>query len=144
MLEGALGTIPSGPDESTPEGALRKAFVDKFTEKYSEAPYLFQENVYDAAYVGIAAIELAGTTTDRGAIVSALSRIGAGGEARVGDWPAIRERIRAEGRLSLQGASGPVAFSADSPDRKAPYFMTVFEMRNGSPTRVEVRRVDRP
>lgn len=69
LLNNAVYCDSFSPDDQSPAA---QAFVKAFTEKYGKAPAGFNALGYDAAKIMLGAIEKAGTTADKQAIVDQL------------------------------------------------------------------------
>lgn len=141
FLEGALGTAASGPDPGTPVGARARAFEDKYRARFGRAPAPFAANIYDAAYVAAAAVELAGDATDKEKVASAIRQLSSGPEAEAGAWATIRARLAEQGRIDYQGASGNVDFDPATGDVQPPNFIAVWTVRDGALARVRIDTV---
>jgi branched-chain amino acid transport system substrate-binding protein len=140
-MNGTLGTAPSGPPADSPGGMRLAAFYDAYADRYGEQPAVFAENAYDAVYVIAAAIEIAGTVTDRAAIRDALGSLSSGPAAAAGDWPAIADGAAA-GELDLLGASGEIELDLATGDLLPPYYIGVWAIREGVVADEEVVTVE--
>jgi branched-chain amino acid transport system substrate-binding protein len=133
IIEGALGTNPSGPDTSTAEGAVRRGFFSRFTARYNGAPLSVSSagNMYDSAYIAAMAIELAGGITDRVALKNALGSMASGTIADGGDWAAIKRAIKTGKSVNYQGAAGAASFDLSTSDVRPPYYYAVWSVVGG-------------
>jgi ABC-type branched-subunit amino acid transport system substrate-binding protein len=132
MLEGSVGTAPSGPDTDTQDGELRRNLLAKFRARFNRDGNLFLENIYDAAYLGAAAIELAGTATNSALIRDALRKLHdpAGVQVATGEWSKIKDLIAQKQPMKLVGASGSLQFDANG-DTLPPYYYSLWAVKNG-------------
>jgi branched-chain amino acid transport system substrate-binding protein len=130
-IEGAIGTAPSGPDPTTPAGVRYRAFRRSFMDAFGAPPDALTENIYDAVYLGVASIAIAGGDDDHAAIIAALPRAQEGTLAQVGDWPAIEAAIAADGMVNIQGASGEVDLDIATGDLLPPYYIQIWGITGG-------------
>src|SRR5262249_20757531 len=133
MLEGALGTAPSGPPPDRPEGEQLRQLTNRFKARFNRPANLFIEDVYDAAYVAAAAIEFAGTAEDGVAVRDAIRKLQASNGTHVptGDWKHIRELIDQKTPINLDGASGTLDFDENG-DPRPPYYYAVWTVKDGT------------
>jgi branched-chain amino acid transport system substrate-binding protein len=130
-LEGALGTAPSGPDVSSHDGDVYRAFQQRYAARYAHPPSIFAEIAYDAVYLAAIGIELAGTVDDPQAVVNALPRLQTGTQGTPGDWKAILDIVHRDSKIDYVGASGPCNFDK-SGDLLPPYYYSIWTVSNGS------------
>jgi branched-chain amino acid transport system substrate-binding protein len=133
IIEGALGTNPTGPDTSTPDGAVRRAFLQRFTARYNGAPLSPSSagNMYDSAYVAAMAIELAGGVTNPVALKTALGAMASGASADGGDWATIKRAIKTAKSVDYNGAAGRADFDLSTSDIRPPYYYAVWSVTGG-------------
>ena len=142
VIEGGIGTAPSGPDPATPAGDTLRQLTNKFRTRFGRSPNQFIENIYDAAYLSAAAIELAGTDKSGAAARDAIRKLQdpSGTKITVGDWKSIKDAIAAKQAINLDGASGSLDFDA-SGDILGPYYYSIWAVKNGAITNVRVDTV---
>jgi branched-chain amino acid transport system substrate-binding protein len=142
MLEGALGTAPSGPDPSKPEGEQLRQLQNKFKARFNRAANLFIENIYDAEYVAAAAIELAGTASSGAAVRDAVRKLQDpnGTHVQTGDWARIKDLIAQKAPINLDGASGSLDFDEHG-DILPPYYYSIWSVKDGQIITVRVDTV---
>jgi len=143
FLEGALGTAASGPDPTSAIGARAASFAERYRARFGREPAPFSANIYDAAYVAAAAVEIAGSATDRAAVARAIRSVSAGPEAEAGQWEKMRAAISSSGSLDYQGASGNVDFDPATGDILPPNFIAVWSVDQGALRSVRVVTVGR-
>ncbi len=141
ILEGALGTVPSGPDPGSQAGARYRSFSNRLAERIGHPPAACAECIYDAVYVAASAIEVARSATDRGAIAHAMSSLSTGPAVETGSWAAIRDAIRARGSVDLKGIVGSLDFDAAG-DVLPPHYIAVWRVTNGDLETVRVVTVE--
>jgi ABC-type branched-subunit amino acid transport system substrate-binding protein len=130
-IEGAIGTAPSGPDPATPAGIRYRTFRNSFQFAYGEAPDALTENIYDAVYIGLAAVVASGSPDDHEAIIEAVGALQQGTPAQVGDWASIERAIEADGEVDLQGASGEIDLDIETGELLPPYYIQIWGVTNG-------------
>ncbi len=130
LLEGAVGTAPAGPDPASAAGARFRDFQNRYQMRFGGPPPTYTENSYDAIYLAAAAIQAAGTATDRTAIARAVSRLTQGTTAPVGDWAAVKKAIEGGG-ANLDGVTGSLDFDAAG-DPLPPYYITIWTVAGGA------------
>lgn len=139
MLDGAIGTAPSGPDQGTPEGERLRALRNRFQSRFGRSANLYIENIYDAGYVLVTAVELAGRGDDPTLVRDTLRKLQDPNGERVatGEWKKIRELIAAKKPINLVGASGSCDFD-DKGDTKPPYYYSVWQVKDATISDVRV------
>jgi ABC-type branched-subunit amino acid transport system substrate-binding protein len=132
QLDGAQGTLPSGPDPTSKPGAQLLAYQNAFRARYHAPAPAFSETAFEAVYLAAAAIELAGKTSSEAAR-DALRQLAnpEGVPVFAGDWKGIREAIQAGHPLRYSGVMGPAAFDANG-DRLPPYYYRIWRIEQGS------------
>ncbi len=131
-LQGAVGTIPSGPDPRRPEGDLLAAYGAAYQTRFGGPAPAYSQNAYDAVYTIAAAIEIAGTT-ERVAVRDALRKTSTPGGTPVsaGKWADIRAAIAKKEQIDLRGAGGNLDFDANG-DIAPPYYYRVWRIDQGA------------
>jgi len=137
-FDGAIGTVPSGPGPESLAGQRRLAFEGRFTAKYQRVVAGQSENHYDAAYLAMLAIEIAGTADDRDATRDAVARTARGAGVDAGDWAGLRAAIAGHGQVDYRGASGEADLEPISGELLPPYYIAVWTIRSG---RIQTERV---
>lgn len=131
QLDGAVGTIPSGPDPESAKGDLFEAFRVAYRDKYGTIAPAFSQNAFEAVYVAATAVELAGTT-EGGAVRDAVrgANTPGGVVVRAGNWKEIRETIAQKQPIDLRGVTGDANFDANG-DLVPPYYYRVWRINDG-------------
>ncbi len=119
FLGSALGTDTASPRTDSAD-AFRAAYVERF-ESEPNGPGL--ANSYDAAMIGLLAMEAAGEGADGTAIAAAVAKVtdpdGTPITADTEGFAQAREILAGGGTVSYQGATGDVRFDANG-DVSAP------------------------
>jgi ABC-type branched-subunit amino acid transport system substrate-binding protein len=142
LVEGIIGTTPSGPDPSTPAGGRARDFQARYQARYGKPTEDSEAaNVYDTFYLAAMAIEIAGTSTDTKAIANAMARTSSGPSANVGDWATIRRTIASAGSAAYQGAACNCTFDSATGDLQPPYYVSQWTVANGELTTQSVQTI---
>jgi len=140
-LQGAVGTIPSGPDPASPEGEILAAYRNAYQTRFGIAAPPFSQNAFDAVYAIASAIELAGTT-DTVLVRDAVRRANTKGgtPALAGKWADIRAAIARKEGIDLRGASGELDFDSNG-DVSPPYYYRVWRIDQGDSLTDSIEKV---
>ncbi len=141
LLEGARGTLPSGPDPASAEGAVLLAYQNAFLTRYGTPAPAFSETAFEAVYVAATAIELAGAASGEAAR-DAVRRLGdpAGTAVSAGDWKGIRDAIRTRRPIRYRGVTGDARFDENG-DIEPPYYYRVWRIKNGASATEKIEKV---
>jgi len=143
-FEGAVGTVPTGPDDQSAAGARLRAFQVDFAARYARSVPTNGENHYDSAYLAAIAIEIAGTADSGPAIRDAMGQTASGAEIPAGDWAALRAAIASQRQVDYQGASGDVDLDVTSGEPLPPYYVRLWTLDGGQIEDREVVTVSEP
>ncbi|MBI4821168.1 MAG: ABC transporter substrate-binding protein [Deltaproteobacteria bacterium] len=141
-INDARGIGPSGPDPGTEDGARLRDFKERFLAFFGRNPTFYAENAYDAAYLAAMAIEIAGSATDRAAVVEAMGSVSSGEPVTAGNWSAIHEAIARDGQADYLGASGHLNLDQATGDLLPPYYVAVWQVVAASMEIIETRKVE--
>ncbi len=141
-LQGARGTIPSGPDPSSPAGDLLAQYRAAFQTRYGRPAPAYSEYAFDAVYAIAAAIEVAGTT-ERTAVRNGIRNANTKGgtPALAGKWADIRTAVASRKTIDLRGATGNLDFDA-SGDITPPLYYRVWRIEDGTSVTDQIAEVD--
>jgi branched-chain amino acid transport system substrate-binding protein len=141
VLEGARGTLPSGPDTTSADGAVLLRYQNAFRSRYGAPAPAFAETAYEAIYVAATAIELAGTASGPAAR-DAMRRLSNpdGVKVSAGDWRGIRETIAAGQPIDYRGVTGGADFDANG-DLSPPYYYRVWRIADGASVTDRIEKV---
>jgi ABC-type branched-subunit amino acid transport system substrate-binding protein len=144
VLEGALGTQPTGPEPSTEAGRALAEFERRFEARFSRRPNRSAANAYDAFYVAALALEAAGPSADRARFRDAAMKVLEGTTALpAGDFALLREAVRTEGAVRLLGTVGEVHFD-DRGDLRPPWYIAIQRVTGAAFQTAEVVTVREP
>jgi branched-chain amino acid transport system substrate-binding protein len=144
FVEGAIGTMATGPDPTTPAGAVMNAFQQRFLSRYGYPADVYTEQSYDAVYVAAMAMELAGGTDDHEQIKNEIPNLMNGSMMvnLAGEWQPILAQIEKSHSVGYKGPSGVIQFNLQTGDLLPPYYISIWTVSGGAVVVQQVVEVD--
>ncbi|MFN3198987.1 MAG: ABC transporter substrate-binding protein [Bradymonadia bacterium] len=108
LLEGIGGITAKAPDS-----AAAQHFAEAILAATGSEVQNYWGNLYDAIYLGAAAMAIAPDATNGPGVRDSLRKTGTGTKVSVGDWAGILAAAQADGQVDIDGATGPQDFDAN-------------------------------